>query len=361
MGLAPIVVPPQCPFCGSLISRPQELTPKKVSEFAMGTCQCGAVYACDVTGHNVGAAMVEAIAFAAGGDAGLMWQLESDRDYVEEIVKNYDYKEHTVAKIRTSQHRAVLIFVKLSDEIGKVFEGKVRDTLSQAVTETPPKERPVTTRFSSKKAVQKLVEENSEDELTEMAGKDTRVLAALQRLLYSPDESFRWRVVDMIGKAAAKVAETRPQEVADFLRRLFWFASDSASTSWGFLEAIGAIISIRADLFSGFIPPLLAFLKDETSRVAALWAVGRICEEHPELLKGLPFFSIFDLLDFPDPLVRGHAVWALGQMKATEALSGLQKLEGDDALITIYLNNRIERKTVGELATEAINRSARPS
>ncbi|MEW6326589.1 MAG: DVU0298 family protein [Thermodesulfobacteriota bacterium] len=349
--------PPKCPFCGSLIDRPRELNIKRLAEFAMGRCECGAVYACDVTGHNVGAAMVEALVFACGGDWDLAWQLEPGRDYIEDRIENYDEKEHKVVA-RIAHARAVLLFIRLEKEIREVSEEKVQAELAKApaINDESSVKQPERSKSFSKKLIQRLVEENREEELLSMAREDKRVLAALQRLLYSPDELFRWRAVEILGKTAGHVAEKTPQVTAELLRRLLSSAADSAATSWGFLEATGEIISNRPDLFAGFIPPLFAFLKDQTSRVAALWAIGRIGKRHPELLKGLPFFSIFNLLDAPEPAVRGHAAWALGHMKAKEAIGSLKRLKDDQARLRIYDDGRVEEKTVGELAFQAIER-----
>ncbi|MDD5153498.1 MAG: HEAT repeat domain-containing protein [Desulfovibrionales bacterium] len=349
--------PPKCPFCGSLVDRPRELNTKRLTEFAMGRCQCGAVYACDVTGHNVGAAMVEALLFACGGDWDLAWQLEPDKDYIEDRIENYNEKEHKVVA-RIAHARAVLLFIRLGKEIREVSEDKVRAELAKApvINDEPSVEHPGRSKSFSKKLIQRLVEENREEELLSMAKEDKRVLAALQRLLYSPDELLRWRAVEILGKAAGYVADKNPQAAADLLRRLLSSAADSAATSWGFLEAAGEIISTRPDLFAGFIPPLFSFLKDQTSRAAALWAIGRIGKCHPELLKGTPFFGIFDLLDSPEPAVRGHAAWALGHMKAKEAVGSLQRLKDDRACLRIYDDGRVKEKTVGELASQAIER-----
>ncbi len=357
MSIITEVRPPKCPFCGLLIDRPRELNSKRLTEFAMGRCQCGAVYACDVTGHNVGAAWVEALVFACGGDWDLAWQLEPEKDYIEDRIENYDEKEHKVAA-KIARARAVLLFIRLGKEVREVSEEKVQAELAKApaINDKSSAEHPGPSKSFSKKLVQRLVEENREEELLSMALEDKRVLAALQRVLYSPDDLLHWRAVEILGKTAGYVADKKPQASADLLRRLLSSAADSAATSWGFLEAAGEIISNKPDLFADFIPPLFSFLKDQTSRVAALWAIGRIGKRHPELLKGSPFFGIFDFLDAPEPAVRGHAAWVLGHMKAKEAVGSLKKLRQDNALIRIYDDGKSEEKTVGELAAQAIER-----
>ncbi len=56
---------PWCPFCGMDVGRPTEGARRKMREFPMGRCECGAVYVSEATGHNVGAAMVECLSTPA--------------------------------------------------------------------------------------------------------------------------------------------------------------------------------------------------------------------------------------------------------------------------------------------------------
>jgi hypothetical protein len=63
-----IIVRPSCPFCGMAIEKPGDLDIRTQTEMPLGACSCGAVYACDVTGHNLGAAMIEALVAACDGD-----------------------------------------------------------------------------------------------------------------------------------------------------------------------------------------------------------------------------------------------------------------------------------------------------
>jgi len=40
---------PWCPFCGQTIAKPKPPVSRKLGEFTIGSCQCGAVYTCDPT------------------------------------------------------------------------------------------------------------------------------------------------------------------------------------------------------------------------------------------------------------------------------------------------------------------------
>jgi len=80
------------------------------------------------------------------------------------------------------------------------------------------------------------------------AGKPMAVVRALFSLLYSPDELVHWRAVKALGRAAAALADEKPQAGRDILRRLFCALNDeSGDNGRAVPEAIGAIISRRPD------------------------------------------------------------------------------------------------------------------
>ena len=60
-------------------------------------------------------------------------------------------------------------------------------------------------------------------------------------------------------------------------------------------------------------------------------------------------------MESEDPLVRGHAVWALGRMQAKEALTACRRLCSDTAELSLFDGENIRNTTVGELALEAVN------
>ncbi|HIC90926.1 MAG TPA: PBS lyase [Syntrophaceae bacterium] len=351
--------PPRCPFCGQLINRPRELKTRKPTEFPMGSCSCGAVYAYDVTGHNVGAAMVEALVFACDGDWDLAWNLLPEEDYLDARIENYDEITHQVIPGRSLEGRnvwGVLFFIRLHEDIREVTDKGVQAKLAEAMPIPYPNLHKVEPpKAFSKKEVQRLVEQNKTHELIAMAEEDTRVIRALHRLLYSVDELMRWRAIEMLGRVAGKLADRGPGLISELLRRLFSASSDSAASSWGALEAIGEIISNRPDLFGEFTRPLLSFLQDETSRTGALWAVGRIGGKRPDLVR-YAFPHLLSSLDDPRAVVRGYAVWSLGEIGRQEARDKLERLKNDNHGLRIYEKGELKEKTVGEIAIEALEK-----
>ena len=88
-----------CPFCGEDVDAPIEQVKRKMDEFTAGTCQCGAVYTCDPTGFNVGAAMVECMVRACEDNWDLAWELTPDDDYISGRLDKYDEQTHQIVEL----------------------------------------------------------------------------------------------------------------------------------------------------------------------------------------------------------------------------------------------------------------------
>jgi len=156
-----------------------------------------------------------------------------------------------------------------------------------------------------------LREKNSRGLLA--AGKPMALVRALFSLLYSPDELIHWRTVEALGRAAATLADERPEAGRDILRRLFWALNDeSGSNAKNVPEAIGAIISRRPALYGDLTSVLLSFLGDPALHRGILWAAAEIGRAAPALIRGAAP-AIVPYLTDENPHVRAHAVRALGE------------------------------------------------
>ena len=106
----------RCPFCKAFIGAPEEIKTES-GGFTGGKCQCGAVYACDPTGHNVGEAYVDAIAYACGGDWAGVGSLNAGENY-REAVFNYDLRAHRLWEVRDIRrdYSAKIIFIRIEQK-----------------------------------------------------------------------------------------------------------------------------------------------------------------------------------------------------------------------------------------------------
>jgi hypothetical protein len=346
----------RCPFCNHAIEQPKELKERKFCEFPLGACEhCGAVYAFDATGHNQGAAFIEALLFACNNDDYLAFSLSAEEDFRDAVVEHYDVMTHRVAPeghFDDRYIRGALIFVKLNKEFQEVTEHKVKERLRTALPVTKQKLR---SENYSKEKVHRYALENNLEDLVALAGEDSRVLSELQRMLLTPDENLRWQVIDIIGAVSARVVEKQLKKINTFLYRLLYSANDSASSAWGALEASGAIIGANPDFFGEYCPTMLSFLQYKHLRKEVTWAIGRIATTKPELVK-YAFRPLCSFLSDSDPFIRGYAAWALGNLGFSDAIDELKKLITDHQRLSLYRGGELQEVTVAQLATEAIEK-----
>jgi hypothetical protein len=276
---------------------------------------------------------------------------------VEARLEHYDLSSHQLVPRGVAGGRrisGVLYFIKLRKEGSNAATDRVSDPSSEpipskAIRPTLPDQG----NTLSKTDVVQRVSEYRLDELEAAARYDKKIMRHLQRLLYSGDVQMRKRAAEALGRASSVVCETDPGVVARLLQGLYTSLLDTAASSWGAFDAIGEIIFHRPDLFAGYIPQLFQFLTDAEKRGEALEALERIAHVKPELIRKISFHFI-GLLQDPDPQVRGRAARLLGVLKAYEAREDLSKLVNETDEVEIYTNGLVLKRTVGHLASEAL-------
>lgn len=361
-----IAYKPRCPFCDNFIDRPKKVEPSRLGNFDYGACECGAVYVHDITGHNLGAAWVEALGFGCNDDWDLAWSLAPGEDYEDAILENYDIESHLIQPTgRTKDDktvRAALAFIRMAKDVREVtHEGVIErlELLSEPRISAQEKNDAYIGRRShrySKQQVKVLVQAGEVEKLRAMALEDPLVLRRIQRLLYSTDEMLMWKAITTLGAVAGALATDRPTLVGDLVRRLLLASGDSAATNWGSIETIGEIIRAQPKVYGSFARHLISFINDPPSCPAVLWAIGRIGELHPQVVRSSSFFAMFGLLASSEPKIRGLAAWAFGRMKAQEVRKALLGMIDDNEKLTLFDGQSIIYKTVGELASQAVER-----
>ena len=360
---------PWCPFCGMDVGRPTYSQQRQMREFPMGRCECGAFYAADATGHNVGAAMVECLVNACGGNWDLAWDLLPEDDYLTGQLDDYDEETHQVVPKRNLDGRAVrgvLFFARLHKDLAELAErfaqkhekhGTAPGAGASVPAPAPPRLDPKRERKKAdKKTVRDLAAADDAEALTALFLDDRKTLWFLQRLLYTPEAAERYRIAWLLGRVCGGGATLSPGPVADLLHRMFEAASDSASSSWGMAEGIGAVIANRPDIYGAFTRHLFAYLGDPGTREAVLWGLAEIAAARPDLIRALPFYSLFPLLNHENPVCRGLTLRILGRIKAKEAALQIHGLVRDATPVVIPDQGRFTSATVAALAEEAMQR-----
>jgi hypothetical protein len=355
---------PWCPFCGQDVGRPQYPDQRKLGEFALGSCQCGAVYASDPSGFNIGAAIVECLVHACSDNWELAWDLLPEQDYLTGRIEDYDEVTHQVVETRNLDGRiirGVLYFIRLQEsvadlnarfEAGRKGAGAAAPERKIQVEKGPPPaaER----RKANKKLVREMVGKKDADGLVALALGDKKTLRLLQRQLYEPDETKRWATAAFIGEVCSRVATRKPGMVSDLLHLLFEACSDSAASNWGAVESIGSIIAARPDIYGSFTRHLLHYIGAPSTQAEVLWALGTIAERRPDLVRQTSFYQLIGLLDSPRPLVRGYMLRLLGRLQAKEVAGRIRQLVDDATPLTIYEKGEPYATSIGALAREAL-------
>lgn len=364
-----IIVRPWCPFCGQKVGRPSHAPIRKMTEFPVGRCQCGAVYTCEATGHNIGAAIVETLVYACDDNADFAWELMPEEDYLTGRIENYDEAKHQVFDTGNMDGRAirgVLYFVRLHTDIRDIAQrikekkvetaikpGKSLAPVTSSVIEPAPDDKRIRQK-ANKKIIKELVEKEDIDALVAFCFDDKKTLRLMQRLLYDPLEAKRWRIAWVIGRVTARTSTREPGPVSELLHRLFEACSDSAATPWGMVETIGSVISLRTDIFGAFTRHLLNYIGDASTQNQALWALGEIAATRPDLIRDTPFYNLFHFLQHPKPQIRGQVARLMGRIKATEVTMQLMELGVDKEEFWYCVNGQLVQSTVAEASRTAL-------
>ncbi|ACX53166.1 hypothetical protein Adeg_2089 [Ammonifex degensii KC4] len=326
----------------------------------VGQCpRCGAVYAYDATGRNLGAAFVDALVFACNLDWDLAWSLLPDEDYRQEIVEGYHLEGHFVVPEGVWQGRRVkgaLFFVRLAEDLQEVARESLKQRLKNArpvkalgsEKETLPPPMPL-----SKQEVERLIAEYRLEPIIAAAQQDKKVTRYLQRLLCAGEELTRLRAAEALGRTLARLLESQPAVAVAVFQGFFNHFNDSSASPWGCIDAIGETTARAPDTFARYLPRLFPLLEDSSLQEAVLRALTRVAEAKPELLRKLAP-RLPQLLQSPRPAVRGYAARLVGMLGVKEAVSYLQSLTQDQEEVFFYREGDFLRKKVGELAAEAL-------
>ncbi len=363
-----ITTPPWCPFCGQKVGRASDAIERKMHEFKVGRCGCGAVYSCDPTGHNIGAAIVETLVLACDNNWDFAWDLLPEEDYLTGRVEDYDEVTHQVINTKNMDGRpvrGVLYFVRLHTAISEISQRVKDKKMTQANQLNAGAEVPVLAKEPSpdpkrkrvkatKQDVKRYTELGDIDALVSLCFDDKKTLRLMQRLLYEPDEAQRVRIAWVIGQVCSRVASLQPGQVSELLHRLFEACSDSAASPWGMVETLGEVIGGRPDIFGAFTRHLLNYMGDSSTQLQVIWALSKIARVRPDLIRATPFYKLFHFLAHPDPAMRGQVARLLGRIRATEVASQIVPLIDDTAELMIWEDAKYNHYTVSTLAREAM-------
>jgi hypothetical protein len=297
---------------------------------------------------------MEALLYACGGDWDLASSLTREKDYLDDQVRSYDDQTHLVIHGGIYQGRRIagtLFFIRVQKP---VQSPKRNEALMKENAPTSP-QKAITKRSFGKQDVEALVNAYDLEPLLSMAEEDKKIIRELKRLLYSGDKLLRWRAAEALGKVTSVIARRDHGTVARLLQGFFTSLTDTAASSWGALDAIGEIIAGQPELFSGYLPQILQLSRDRSLLADVLRALGKIGSARADLLRTASFGATA-LLQDPDPEIRGYAAVFLGNVGAQEAKAELEKLLDDRSEVETYRDGFLEKKAVGQLASDSLKK-----
>jgi len=175
--------------------------------------------------------------------------------------------------------------------------------------------------------------------------------------------NVKWHAVSALGLVMAALATEDMEAARNIMRRLIWSLNDeSGNTGWGIPEAMAEIMASHDGLAEEYAHILVAYMRKDGSYLKLLplqrglmWGIGRLAATRPDLLRkwGAPAY-LLSYLDSEDPEVRGLAARASGILRIEEAMERLSDLRDDSSEIFLYDNGKLEIRTVGQLAGEAL-------
>jgi hypothetical protein len=198
------------------------------------------------------------------------------------------------------------------------------------------------------------------DEIAAVAVRQRRILGTLLSLTFDADPQIRWRAVEAMGIAAARIADDDPDYVREHLRRLYWLISEeSGGVCWHAPEALAEIVRHRPLRFADYVPIIVFLIRNlaeedlDHFRAGVLWAIGRLgslASEYIDNVEG----PVVVALDDPDPQVRGMAVWCLRRVGRTQPLSDRPDLLVDEEPVDLYEDGCLNRTRVCDLTRRAL-------
>ncbi len=188
--------------------------------------------------------------------------------------------------------------------------------------------------------------------------------------IYSQDRVTRWNAISVLGRVMANIADQDMEHARSIMRRLIWSLNDeSGGIGWGAPETMAEAMVHHQGLYDEYARILLSYIREDGNyleypplRRGALWGLGRLGHARPGLLREINSRRwLLPCLDDADPESRGLAAWALGALGTRQDIPRLERLEGQEDRIAIFMDGEEKTISVGDAAENAIGEIRRQS
>ncbi len=150
------------------------------------------------------------------------------------------------------------------------------------------------------------------------------------------------------------LAKEDPEAVMRVWNRIF-YAFDDTMSCWGAAEGLGEIARNMPGLRTKILVLLRKFAADESSCQGFVWAVCRIGQIDHKLIEDI-IPEIERASASPAACMVGQSMWALGELGIYGCEDRLTTSLGDTRETWLYENDAVRKKTIGEIAGEALRK-----
>ncbi|MDA8085947.1 MAG: hypothetical protein M0Z75_04540 [Nitrospiraceae bacterium] len=204
--------------------------------------------------------------------------------------------------------------------------------------------------MNRQKAIEYLLAGDFKGLLAE-GGNGKGLLRFLISLTYDKSQLVCWRAIEAVGMLSAGMKQSKALDAID---RLFTMMRDeSGGNPWSAPEMIGEIIRHNPEAFSDLVPVLVSFRDERMFAPGILRALALLALVSPELV--MPYRELaFLCLHSEDAALRANALLVMKNLRDDTYAPSIAALAGDGAAVDYYDGGRLSKKTVGELAREAL-------
>jgi hypothetical protein len=192
-----------------------------------------------------------------------------------------------------------------------------------------------------------------------------RAVNPLFAMFCDRDRLLRWRAVTAMGAVVAGLAERQPESARVVMRRFMWnLNEESGGIGWGCPEAMAEAMARSrllareyACILVSYANPQGNFIEHPALQEGVLWGIGRLAGADPSAAADAAAW-VGPFLSAEAPALRGLAARAAGLLAAPGLAPLLEPLRGDAARLEVYEGWDLARRSVDELAADALARLA---
>ena len=203
--------------------------------------------------------------------------------------------------------------------------------------------------MSTKKDVERILENRDWKQLNIWAKENKSVLRTLMNMIGVNDGIISWRAVEAIGVVTHEMEKEDRTYGIELVHRYFSMLKDEEKGAAGKAsQALGILIAHCPETCGQFNWMYSSLLEDEGLRDGVLWGLAQCAQEASYLLDPLEE-RIRPFLESEGPLTRGLAALIYAMMKWNVSIEVDTLLKNDQNLIEIYQEGQLTSYCVQEL------------